>query len=76
MSNVNNISHLEEKVETLSREVNILNAKVSAQTSSIEGLLAAWQASKATLAIIKWTASVAATLVALWTFFNGQGPGH
>lgn len=71
-----NVSHLEEKLESLSKEVTALNKKVSAQTESIEGLLAAWQASRYTLSIIKWLASVAATLVALWTFFNGQGPGH
>lgn len=70
----NNVIHLEEKVEALSNKVAYLTDKVTAQTESIEGLLAAWNASRGLLSIIKWLAGVASGCAVLWAAWHG-GPG-
>jgi len=71
----NNVIHLEEKVEALSNKVAYLTDKVSEQTESIEGLLAAWNASRGLLLIIKWLAGVASGCAVIWAALHG-GPGQ
>lgn len=71
----NNIIHIEEKVELLSREVASLKDEVAKQNKAIEGLLDAWKASRGLLSIIKWLAGVASGCAVIWAALHG-GPGQ
>ena len=71
----NNIIHIEEKVELLSKEVASLKDEVADLNKSIEGLLDAWKASRGLLLLIKWLAGVASGCAVIWAALHG-GPGQ
>ncbi len=63
----NNVIHLEEKVEALSKEVAALK-------EIIKELLDMWRAARGMLTIIKWLAGISSGLGVIWAAWHG-GPG-
>ena len=60
-----NMVELEKKVDALSIQVETL-------TTSIEGLLAAWNASSKVLSVIKWLAGLGAAIAVIMAEWYGR----
>ena len=63
-------------MEELRREVSVLQDEMRVLSDSIQGMVAAWEASKGVLLVIKWTAAVGFSIAGIWSFIkNGHAGG-
>ena len=62
---------LKKKIATLEVAIETLEFKIDKLTSSVDGLVVAWNTAKGVTAFVKWIGSISVGLGVLWAMLHG-----